>query len=86
MSCTGHVPAITGDRYGHCAACHRDFMGLAAFDKHRRGPYTDRRCVDPATDTETTDTGRPLASWWQDDRGRWHEGDRGYWDTREAAS
>ena len=76
----GHVPALTGERYGHCGVCHRDFMGLTAFDKHRTGPHDDRRCVDPATDDRRTPTGRPIADWWQDDRGRWHEGARGeFW-------
>ena len=79
-ACTGHVPAVTGERYGHCGACHRDFMGLTAFEKHRRGTYDARRCVDPASDEERTATGRPIADWWQDDRGRWHEGARGaFW-------
>lgn len=80
MSCTGHIPAVTGERFGHCAVCHRDFMGLGAFDKHRTGPYDARECVDPATDDRRTPTGGPTADWWQDDRGRWHEGARGeFW-------
>lgn len=29
----------------HCAACHRSFTGMTAFDAHRTGPYTDRRCL-----------------------------------------
>ena len=79
-ACTGHVPAVTGERYGHCGVCHRDFMGLAAFDKHRRGKHGARYCVDPATDDERTATGRPIAEWWQDGKGRWHEGARGeFW-------
>lgn len=76
MSCTGHVPPTTGDRYGHCGACHRDFMGLSTFDKHRRGPHGERYCVDPAADDATSSTGRPIAEWWQDSLGRWHEGAR----------
>lgn len=70
----GHVPATTGNRFGHCAKCHLDFMGEAAFDKHRRGPHSARYCVDPATDDERTSTGRPIAEWWRDSRDRWHEG------------
>lgn len=36
--------------------------------------------VDPATDARRTPTGRPIADWWQDGRGRWHEGARGeFW-------
>ena len=79
----GHVPAITGERYGHCGVCHRDFMGLAAFDKHRRGPQSARYCVDPAKDQEVTESGNARAVWWTDARGRWHEGDRGAWDGAE---
>ena len=84
MSCNNHVPVITGNRYGHCGACHLDFMGLTAFDKHRRGPFPNgRHCIDPVTDTAITETGKPLAQWWQDDKGRWHEGARGYFDKTE---
>ena len=72
------IPAITGERFGHCGLCHQDFMGLAAFDKHLRGPATGRHCVDPATDDARTRTGRPIAQWWQDGKGRWHEGPRGW--------
>ena len=79
----GHVPPITGERYGHCGVCHRDFMGLAAFDKHRRGPHEARYCVDPAKDREVTESGNARAVWWMDARGRWHEGDRGAWDGAE---
>lgn len=74
--CTGHVPTVTGERYGHCGACHLDFMGAAAFEKHRRGPQGARYCVDPVTDREQTKGGMLRADWWRDDRGRWHEGDR----------
>lgn len=77
MSCPDcHAPLLNGQRFGHCAACHRTFMGLGAFDKHRRGPWEARVCIDPAMDTATTLTGKPLARWWQDGNGRWHEGDR----------
>lgn len=74
FGCTGHVPEKTGERYGHCGACHLDFMGVGAFEKHRRGPWEARYCVDPTSDDGATHTGRPLATWWQDERGRWHEG------------
>ena len=74
--CGDHIPAVTGERYGHCGVCHRDFMGLSAFEKHRRGPHGDRRCVDPATDQERTKNGALRAEWWADARGRWHVGDR----------
>ena len=78
--CRGHIPSVTGERFGHCGVCHRDFMGLAAFDKHRRGPHGARYCVDPDADTATTETGNPVARWWLDKRGRWHEGDRNRFD------
>lgn len=84
FDCAGHVPEKTGERFGHCAACHLDFQGLGAFDKHRRGPHTARYCVDPAQDEERTDAGGPVATWWQDDKGRWHEGARNTrFDTKE---
>lgn len=76
FGCEGHVPPATGDRYGHCALCHLDFMGLGAFDKHRRMDGAGRYCVYPPADEGRTPTGRPIADWWVDDRGRWHEGPR----------
>lgn len=79
--CQGHVPAVTGNRFGHCGVCHLDFMGEAAFDKHRRGHHDGGRyCVDPSTDAAVTENGKAIAEWWQDDKGRWHEGQRGYYD------
>lgn len=36
----------------HCAACHRTFTGVQAFDKHRAGGHDTKRgryCVDPET-------------------------------------
>lgn len=52
----------------------------AEYGENRRGPMTDRRCVDPATDDERTASGALIADWWQDDKGRWHEGARGkFW-------
>ena len=74
--CTGHVPAVTGERFGHCARCHLDFYGTAAFDRHRRGPQSARVCVDPVTDRARTKNGTLLAEWWRDDKGRWHDGAR----------
>lgn len=29
-----------------CRACGREFSSLFAFDRHRSGPYADRRCLD----------------------------------------
>lgn len=31
-------------RQAYCASCGRVFTGDAAFEKHRRGPFTARRC------------------------------------------
>ena len=47
------------DAIGHCAACCETFVGLEAFDKHRRGGKCNKL---PGTD--------PL--FWQDGGGRWH--------------
>lgn len=33
---------------GHCGGCHETFRSDSAFDKHRVGPFTDRRCLTPA--------------------------------------
>ncbi len=32
----------SGNRTGHCSACHRNFDGIRAFDRHRR----DGQCLD----------------------------------------
>ncbi len=89
FDCAGHVPTLSGNRYGHCALCHLDFMGETAWDKHRRGDHGGGRyCVDPAADVAVTKNGTPVARWWQDKKGRWHEGDRDvaadYWDKESA--
>jgi hypothetical protein len=31
----------------HCNGCHLTFTGLTAFDKHRDGPHTARKCLTP---------------------------------------
>lgn len=31
----------------HCATCGRHFTSLGAFDIHRTGPQSDRRCEEP---------------------------------------
>ncbi len=43
--------AWNGLKTCHCAACHRTFTAITAFDKHRRGTYEPdtRHCVDPQT-------------------------------------
>lgn len=33
----------------HCRSCGGHFSSLAAFDKHRTGPYSDRSCTEPET-------------------------------------
>lgn len=71
-----HAPLLNGQRFGHCAGCHRSFMGIVAFDKHRRGPAENRVCIDPETDDAVTKTGKPVAKWWLDKNGRWHDGER----------
>lgn len=51
-----------GSSAGHCSGCCETFIGLAAFEAHRRGEHgVDRRC-------EITD------KHWTDDRGYWHVG------------
>lgn len=34
-----------GSTWGHCSACHHDFRSDRAFDMHRTGPASDRRCM-----------------------------------------
>jgi hypothetical protein len=48
---------------GHCAACCETFIGLRAFDKHRRGGFCNE-----LVDGEH--------GFWQDDQRRWHWGPR----------
>lgn len=51
-----------GSSAGHCSSCCGTFIGLAAFQAHRRGAFgLDRRC-------EATEGRR------QDDRDYWHYG------------
>lgn len=47
--CSGCDARWNGFSTCHCAACHRMFTGLTAFDKHRGGKHADdtRHCVDP---------------------------------------
>lgn len=44
---------LTGHRC-KCAGCGNYFSRASVFDKHRTGPYTDRRCM---TDLEMTEAG-----------------------------
>lgn len=37
---------LSGDRC-RCGACSEVFNSTYAFDKHRQGPYADRRCLTP---------------------------------------
>jgi uncharacterized C2H2 Zn-finger protein len=37
----------SGNRTGHCSACHRTFTSAGAFDRHRRDSDTGRTCIDP---------------------------------------
>ncbi len=37
---------LRGD-HCRCTACGEFFNSTYAFDRHRRGPYTDRRCLTP---------------------------------------
>jgi hypothetical protein len=44
----GCPPPRDGSRRCHCAACHLDFSGLTAFDKHQTLDHGSH-CHDPAT-------------------------------------
>lgn len=51
-----------GSTAGHCSACCETFIGLTAFEQHRRGAH--------GVDRHSELTG----AHWQDDRGYWHYG------------
>ena len=36
-----------GGNAQHCACCHETFSGTTAGDRHRVGPWSDRRCLNP---------------------------------------
>ena len=51
-----HASWPGGNRLGHCAACHRTFAGIAAFDAHqatRNGDIVDG-CLCTVPDTKAT--------------------------------
>lgn len=52
-----------GSRYCKCSVCGHYFGGEIAFDKHRVGDMTDRRCM---SEQEMIDAGL-------------HKDERGYW-------
>ena len=60
MKCTCHDCGATysGTGGGHCRECHRTFTSDSAADAHRKGPYTDRYCIDP--DNDYTQTGKKV--------------------------
>lgn len=58
------APRLTGDLC-RCGACGESFGRTSTFDRHRAGPYTDRRC-------------QPTG--WMLERG-WFKDDRGFWRT-----
>lgn len=47
-----HTNKFTGEKLdtmqGVCSGCYRNFSSDTAFDRHRRGPYSARECLDPA--------------------------------------
>lgn len=48
---------LTGHRC-KCAACGKHFSRASVFDKHRTGPYSDRRCL---TDIEMAGAGMQMS-------------------------
>lgn len=47
-TCSGCPERWTGRSVAHCAACHRTFSGVSAFDRHRSVRGDHGACVDPA--------------------------------------
>ena len=76
-----------GSRIGHCGACCETFVGLKAFDAHRRGEHgVDRHCEVLPT-YWTDEDGNVRCGHWQDSRGFWHFGTRDdRFDTEEQAN
>lgn len=56
-----------GTNFCKCAECGRYFGGVRAFDLHRTGPASARKCADPAG--LTSKKGQPLL--FLNDRGYW---------------
>jgi hypothetical protein len=48
MTITCRVRLPEGGKAAHCTACHETFTTPANFDRHRRGPDNNRRCLDPS--------------------------------------
>jgi hypothetical protein len=70
--CGKEIPGGTSG--GHCAKCHENFRGTAAFDNHlrRRDDGSGRSdCQHPAAAFKTNGQQHP---YWQDDKGTWHYG------------
>lgn len=66
---------LRGDRC-QCRACGELFNSTYAFDKHRQGPYTDRRCLSALALAERGFT--------QDVKGFWRSPRRGEFTRRVA--
>lgn len=57
----------------HCAACHRSFIGLSAFDGHRVADGKQGYCeMDIAADPYTA----TYKQFWIDEEGYWHRGQK----------
>jgi len=69
--CTCTFPA--GFSICHCAGCHRNFSGVAAFDRHLTGSLAAHDHIDPP--------GHQV-----DDRGVWTSGDPATYRNRKAAA
>lgn len=50
---TAWAVGVRGGKYGGCC---RTFVSVAAFDAHRVGPFTDRRCHDATSDPRWVET------------------------------
>lgn len=63
------TPKLSGDRC-RCTACYEPFNRTSTFDRHRRGPWSARRCL---TITEMTAKG-------------WRKNAAGFWMTTPRPS
>ena len=63
----------SNNRHGHCASCCETYVGLAAFDAHRRGHFEARECVNQPYES-VGESAKTRYGHWLDSDGYWHYG------------
>lgn len=59
---------LRGDRC-RCSGCGEYFTTTSTFDRHRKGPYTDRRCLTASELQELGWSKNPFGFWMRPGRG-----------------